>query len=187
VADVPGVLLHEVEQDPLQRRGRLAGPAVARLAHLVEVVALDDGAAARCLGVQLGQQAVEGLVRPDVPAVIALVAPRVGHRAALEPPLQPPQLDVGEVLDKLKRRPPGRQATAAELLGGQLARLRRQPVAEELEVAAEYLGPGSGRVGRRRERNAHGVHANPTVPRQTVATSRSSPVDIRSPSDRAAK
>ena len=46
LADVPGVLLHEVEQHPLERRGRLARPALARLADLVEVVALDDGAAA---------------------------------------------------------------------------------------------------------------------------------------------
>src|SRR3984957_6853312 len=142
LADVPGVLLDEVEQDPLERRGRLARPALARLADLVEVVARDDRGAARCLGVELGQQAVEGLVRPDVPAVIALVAPRGGHRAAPEPPLQPPQLDVAEVLDQLKRCPTGRQATMAELLGREPAGLGGEPVTEELEIAAEYLCPG---------------------------------------------
>jgi hypothetical protein len=35
VADVAGVLLQEVEQDPFQGGGRLTAPAVAGLAHLV--------------------------------------------------------------------------------------------------------------------------------------------------------
>ena len=54
VADVPGVLLKQVEQDPL-KGGRVgAVPPLTGLAHLIEPVRHDDGPAPRTLGAQVG-------------------------------------------------------------------------------------------------------------------------------------
>src|SRR5215468_2522842 len=77
VAEVAGVLLHQVEQDALQRRGRFAGPPLAWPAGLVQVVGFDDPPAAPRLFGQLAEQVIEGLRRADVPAVVPPVAPGV--------------------------------------------------------------------------------------------------------------
>src|ERR1700759_4319344 len=69
VADVPGVLLKQVEQDPLEGRRVGAVPPLAGLAYLIEPVRLDDGPAPRTLGAQVGEQRGGGLLQPDGPAV----------------------------------------------------------------------------------------------------------------------
>jgi hypothetical protein len=99
VTQVPGVLLEQVEQDPLQRGGVIAVPALARLSHLAEIVGLDDGPAAPGLLTQVIQEADEGLAGADVPAVALAVAPRLADVAALEAPLEPAELDVAQVLE----------------------------------------------------------------------------------------
>src|SRR5215467_9886217 len=98
VAEVPGVLLEQVEQDPLQRRRLVTIPAFARLAGLGEVVRLDDCRAPPGLVSQRGDQVIQGLVRGDIPASVLAVAPRLGYVLALETPLQPAHLDVLEML-----------------------------------------------------------------------------------------
>jgi hypothetical protein len=69
-------------------------------------VSLDNGPTAGCLVVQTLHDIRNGLVRRDVPAMVPAVAPGLGDVAALEPPLEPPQFDIGEVLNQLNRRPP---------------------------------------------------------------------------------
>jgi hypothetical protein len=49
VTEVPGVLLQQVEQDPLQGGRVGAVPPVAGLAHVGQVMGLDDGPAPRGL------------------------------------------------------------------------------------------------------------------------------------------
>jgi hypothetical protein len=115
---VPGVLLEQVEQDPLQGGRVGAVPAVTGLAHLVEVVGFDDGAGPAGLVGQAGQEAGQGLAGTDRPAAVLAVGPGVGEVAALEAPLEPAQLDVAQVLEQLQRRPAGRQPAAAQLVGG---------------------------------------------------------------------
>src|SRR5437588_4008110 len=83
VADVPGVLLEQVEQDPLEGGRVRAVPPLTGLAHLIEAVSLDDGPAPRGLGVQVGQQRGGGLLRPDRPAVTRAVTPWVADVAPL--------------------------------------------------------------------------------------------------------
>src|SRR5690349_24932355 len=100
VADVPGVLLEQVEQDPLEGGRVGAVPPLTGLAHLVEPVRLDDGPAPRTLGAQVGQQRGGGFLRPDRPAVTLAVTPRVTDVASLETPFQPAQPDVAQVLDQ---------------------------------------------------------------------------------------
>ena len=118
VTQVPGVLLEQVEQDPLQGRRVGADPAFTGLAHLGQIVGGDDGPAPRGLAGQVGQEAGQRLVRADGPAVAVAIAPRVADVAALESPLQPAQLDVAQVLGQLQRRPAGRESAAAEFGGG---------------------------------------------------------------------
>src|SRR5690242_10367215 len=85
VADVPGVLLEQMEQDPLEGSRVRAVPPLTGLAYLVETVGLDDGPAPRALGVQVGQQRRGGLLRPDRPAVAVAVTPRVADVVPFEP------------------------------------------------------------------------------------------------------
>jgi hypothetical protein len=155
VAEVPGVLLHEVEQDPLEGGRVRAVPALAGLAHLVQRVSLDDGPAARGLRVQVGQQRGGRLVRADGPAAVLLVTPRIADVAALEAPLQPAQLDVAQVLDQFERRPAGWQPAAPLFPGRQRLHLGRQAGPEEVQVAQEDLGAGGGRGGGFGERLGH--------------------------------
>jgi hypothetical protein len=54
VADVPGVLLKQVEQDPLEGGRVGAIPPLTGLAYLIELVGLDDGPASHGLGAQVG-------------------------------------------------------------------------------------------------------------------------------------
>ena len=150
-----GVLLDNVEQDALQRRRGIPGPALAGLAGLVEVMAADDLPAALRARVQRGEQAIEGLIRRDVPAVIAPVAPRVGDGAPLEAPLQPAQLDEREVLDQFQRCPAGGQAAGPQFAVRQRADLGGQPVPEVVEVAQENLGARAGRGRRCGKWDAH--------------------------------
>jgi RNA polymerase sigma-70 factor (TIGR02960 family) len=155
LAEVPRVLLHEVQQDPLECRGWLSVPAVTRLPGLVQVVALDDRCAARRLLGLLVQQVVECLLRRHVPAPVPPIAPGVLDVAPREPPLQPAHLHVREVLEQLQRRPPGWQPAGAQFRVGQRAQLGGHPVAEEVEVPQEHFGPRRGRGGRLRERDCH--------------------------------
>jgi hypothetical protein len=148
VADVPGVLLEQVEQDPFQGRGVGAIPAVAGLPDLVEIVGRHDGAGPPGLIVQVSQEAGQVLLGTYLPAAGSLVAPRVGEVAALEAPLEPAQLDVAQMLDQLERRPAGGQPAAVELRGGQGRQLAGQPGPEVVQVAQEDLGPRGGRGGR---------------------------------------
>ena len=148
LAQVPGVLLEQVEQDPVQGRRVGAAPAVAGLADLVQVVGLDDGAGPPGLVVQVGQQARQGLPGSDVPAAVLGIGPRVGEGAALEAPLEPAQLDVAQVFGQLQRRPAGGQPAAGQLGGGQRLQLGGQPGPEVVQVAEEDLGARAGRDGR---------------------------------------
>ena len=84
---MPGVLLQQVEQDPLEGGRVRAVPAVTGLAHLVQVVGLDDGPAPRGLSGQVSQQGVERLIRTYAPAAAFAVGPRVADITALEAPL----------------------------------------------------------------------------------------------------
>jgi hypothetical protein len=156
VAQVPGVLLEQVEQHALQRGRLRARPALAGLADLGQLVALDDGRAARRLFGVRRQQVIQGLVRRDVPAAVALVAPRVADGAAFEAPLQPAPLDVDQVPEQFQRRPARRHDAAAQLAGGQLTQPGGEPVAEVAEVAEEHLRPRPGWGGRLGKRDGHG-------------------------------
>ena len=49
VADVARVLLKQVEEDPLERRGVGSVPALTRLAQVIEAVGFDDGPGPRGL------------------------------------------------------------------------------------------------------------------------------------------
>jgi hypothetical protein len=148
LAQVPGVLLYQVEQDPFQGRRVGAAPAVAGLARLVQVVGLDDDTGPSGLVVQASQQARQALLGSDVPAAVFVIGPRVGEGPALEAPLEPAQLDVTQVLGQLQRRPAGRQPAAGQLGGGQRLQLGGEPGAEVVQVAEEDLGARAGRGGR---------------------------------------
>jgi hypothetical protein len=156
VAQVPGVLLEQVEQHALEGGRLRARPALAGLADLGQLVALDDGRAARRLFGVRRQQVVQGLGRRDVPAAVALVTPRVADGAAFEAPLQPAPLHVGQVPEQFQRRPARRHNAAAQLAGGQLTQPGGQPVAEVAEVAEEHLRPRPGWGGRLGKRDGHG-------------------------------
>ena len=153
---MPGVLLEQVQQDPLQGRGVGTGPAVAGFPGFVETVGFDDGAGPPGLIEQVGHEAGQGLPRADGPAVAIAVTPRVGELAAFEAPLEPAQLDVAQVLDQLQRRPAGRQPATAQFGGGQRLQLGGQPGPEVVQVAEEDLGARAGRGGRLGERHGNG-------------------------------
>jgi hypothetical protein len=150
---MPGVLLEQVKQDPLQGRRVGPVPAVAGLAHLAEIVGLDDGAGGAGLVAQAGQEGGQGVLRSDGPAAVDGVGPGVGEVAALEAPLEPAQLDVAQVLEQFQRGPGGRQPAAGQLGGGQGLQLAGQPVTEEVQVAEEDLGARGDRGGRLGKRN----------------------------------
>jgi hypothetical protein len=152
---VPGVFLHEVEQDPVQCRGRLPIPPFAGLSGVAEVVGFDDRRAARRLLGQFTKQVVERLLRRHVPPSVTPIGPGICHLAALEPPLEPAQLDEGQVFEQLQRRPAGREPAGPQLGLGQRAQLGLKPVAEEVEVPQVHLGPRPGWSGRLRKRHGH--------------------------------
>jgi hypothetical protein len=147
VAQVPGVLLEQVEQDSFQGGRVGAVPALAGLAHVVQVVGLDDGPGPPGLIQQVSQQGGQGLVRADMPPAALGVGPRIVDVAALEAPLEPAQLDVAQVLGQLERRPAGRQPAALQLGGGQGLELVGQPGPEVVQVAEEDLGARTRRRG----------------------------------------
>ncbi len=140
LTQVAGVLLQQVEQDPLQGRRVGAVPAFTGLAHVVEVVGGDDGPAPLGLIAQVSQQGGGRFVVGDVPAAAVAVGPRVTHTAALKAPLEPAQLDVAQVLEQLKGRPARRRPGAPPLGGGQGLELSRHAGAKIVEVAQEDLG-----------------------------------------------
>jgi hypothetical protein len=156
VAEVPGVLLEQVEQDPLQGRGVGAVPAVAGLADLIEIVGLHDGAGPPGLVEQVGHEAGQVLLGLGRPAAVGAVAPRVGDGAALEAPFEPAQLDVTQVLGQLQRRPAGWEPAAAQFGDGQGLQLAGQLGAEVVQVAEEDLGARAGRGGRLGKRYGYG-------------------------------
>src|SRR5262249_52914562 len=141
-------------------------------------------------------QVLEGLLREHVPAALALVAPRVRDVPSLEPPLQPAQLDVREVLEQLERGPARRHPAGPQLRGGQAAKPRGELSPEVGEVPGEHFGVRPGGGGRLGEGNCHGRHASGGRPGAVpvyahagyaVAIRKSSPVDMRRPSARPAK
>jgi hypothetical protein len=153
---VAGVLLDQVEQDPLKYRGPGFVPPFARLADVSKIMGLHYGPAARRLGVQGRHKLLKRLIGGHIPAAIPVVAPRVGDRAAFEAPLQPPQLVMGNMLEQLDRRPAGRQPAAAQLAARQGFKLAHQPGAKVVEVPEEDLGARRHRNGGLREWQAHG-------------------------------
>jgi hypothetical protein len=118
VAEVAGVLLEQVKQDPLECRGIGSVPPVARLATVSKIMGFHDGPGAGGLGVQHRHQSAERLSRSDVPVAIPVVTPGIGDIAALEPPLQPAQLVIGKVLEQLDRvQPDGSRLTCSSAVG----------------------------------------------------------------------
>ncbi len=81
-----------------------------------QVVVLDDCPATNRLGLQGSKEILGGLLGCDAPPVASLIAPRLVDLTALEAPLKPTQLDEGEVLDQLQRRPSWRQPATASLV-----------------------------------------------------------------------
>jgi hypothetical protein len=152
---VAGVLLDQVEQDPLEGGRVGAVPAFTGLAHLVEVVGGDDEAAAFGLVAQAGQQRGRGFPVGDGPAIAVAVGPWVTDVAAFEAPLEPAPFDVAQVLEQLKGGPAGRQAGAPPLGGGQRFELGGEPGTEIAEVAEEDLGARVHRDRRREKRLGH--------------------------------
>jgi hypothetical protein len=123
------------------------------LAHLEQVVRLDDGPALAGLREQVIKQGGERLIGADGPAIAVAVTPRVADVTALEAPYEPAQLDVAQVLDQLERRPAGRQPAAAQLGGGQGPQLAGQLGPEVVQVSQEDLGARTRRdrrLGKRR-------------------------------------
>ena len=140
VAEVAGILLEQMEQDPLERgRGAVAWPPVTGPASLAEVMRLDDGPGAGGLRTQRSSQPFETLAGGDMPVAVAIVAPGFGDIAALEAPLQPAQLDVGAMVEQFGRCPARRHPAAALLTSGQGTYLAHQPRAKEIQVLQEHL------------------------------------------------
>ena len=117
-----GVLLDQVEQDPLEgcRAGSI--PSVAGLTRVSQVVGLDDRPASGGLDVQRCGQLNNSLVGGLPPSVLD-VGPRPGDIASFEPPFQPAELGLDQVLEQLDRRPPGRQSAAPQLIVRQAVEL----------------------------------------------------------------
>jgi len=105
--------------------------------------------------VQRCYQLRQCLVGGDVPAAITVVGPGVADTAAVEAPLQPAQLVMGDVLEQLDRRPARRKPAAPQLAGRQRFQFAHQPGPEIVEVAEEDLGARGHRNGGFRERQAH--------------------------------
>jgi hypothetical protein len=167
VTQVPGVLLEQVEQDPLQGGRVGAAPAVTGLSRLAEIMRLDDGPGPFGLRAQVSQEAGQGLAGAYGPAAAGPVAPWVADVAALEAPLQPAQLDVTQVLGQFERRPAGRQPARAQFGGGQGFELAGQPGPEVVQVAQEDPGARAGRGRRLGERLGLG-NADPSFPGQAI-------------------
>src|SRR3954470_13236388 len=119
VADVPGVLLQQMKQDPLQLWRGVAVPSLAGSTELVQCVCLDDGSSPYAACGQRVDDVGRRLGRVDVPALVLAVAPWVRDDSALETPLEPSHLDERQVLGQLDRRPSGRQPARPERLLGQ--------------------------------------------------------------------
>src|SRR4051794_26581357 len=100
-----GVLLEQVEQDPLERRWLGTVPAGAGPADRGQVVALYHGPGASGPGPERRNELLGWLVGRDVPTAVALVPPRLGDLPTLEPPLQPAHLHEREVPDELEGCP----------------------------------------------------------------------------------
>jgi hypothetical protein len=105
VTEVPGVLLDEVDENPLESGRCGAVPASSWSTDAGQVVSLDDGPATVGLGLECSDETFGGLFRFDVPPVGSSIAPRILDLTALEAPLEPAQLDEGEVLDQFPRGP----------------------------------------------------------------------------------
>jgi hypothetical protein len=150
-----GVLLDQVEQDPLQGRGVRAVPALTGLAHLVEVMGGDDGAAAFGLVAEVSEERGGCFFVSGGPAIAIAVGPGVTHVAAFETPLKPAPLNVAQVLEQLQGRPARRQPGATPLGRGQRLELAGHPGAEIVQVAQEDLGARIRRDGRREKRLRH--------------------------------
>src|SRR3954447_2790379 len=115
MADMPRILLHQVQQHPFECCRRLTVPARARSSDIGEGMRRDDSVTASGLLAESQQQVGEGLGVVHEPAPIAGVCPRVSDRGAFESPLEPAPLDKSEVLQQLYWRP-GRWQPAGSLL-----------------------------------------------------------------------
>ena len=147
MAEVAGILLEQMKQDPLKcGRGAVAVPAVTGLANLAKVVRLDDGPGTGRLRTQPGGQAFETRAGGDMPVAVAVVAPGFCDIAALEPPFQPAQLDIGTMVEQFGRCPARRHPAAAQLTSGQGTYFAHQPRPEEIQVLQEHLAAGCHRA-----------------------------------------
>jgi len=140
VTGVAGVLLYQVEQDPVQRGRLLARPALAGRADVGQVVRHDDLRAYRGLRVQVGQQRRQRLGRAYVPALVLVVRPWVIDGTASETPLEPAAFHMAQVLDQIKRSPAGREPARSQFGGRQGAQLVGHAGPEEGQVTQEHLG-----------------------------------------------
>ena len=89
---MPGVLLHQMEQHPLQRRRFRSAPARPRLPHLVQPMRLDDAPAPRPLLSELFTHLGDVHARGNTPSTVVLVSPGVVHIQAEEAQFQPSPL-----------------------------------------------------------------------------------------------
>jgi len=155
LSSVAGVFLDQMEQDAFERGRRGTVPAGTGLAHLGQIVGLDDGTAALALHPKGGHEVVERLLFCDIPAVAAAVAPRIRDRAALEAPFEPPQLDICQMLEQLDRCPTRRQTTLSQRTLRQLLDLADDARAEVVEVSRKHVGSRLQGNCRFRERHTH--------------------------------
>src|SRR6185295_16362426 len=137
---MPGVLLYEVKQHPLQRRRVRAVPSRAGRTRRRELVVLYHRAGMSALRSQRGDEVLASLLGRDIPSVLALITPRIADVAALKSPLDPAQFDVAQVLEQFQWSPSGRQPAAAQFVLGQRGHLRQHVFAEVVEVSKEHLG-----------------------------------------------
>lgn len=146
---VSGVLLHDVEKDPLQVRCiRLIHEATSGTGTLVQPMRLDDGARAFPLGYQASKQWLRILIGRE-PAVPVRVAPRLSNVRAYESPLEPPTLHERQVIDEATRRPPRRDDGPLELRPGEIAGLGPYLRAKEIQIAKQQRAQvvARGRLG----------------------------------------
>jgi len=145
---VAGVLLNQVEQDALEGCGWPTLPARARPSDVRQLVGLHHQAATCALRLEGVHEVSQALIAGDVPTFVPGVAPRLRDRLALEALHQPAELDIGQVLEQLQRRPSGRKPARSQLVVPQPLKLADHDRAEVVEVAEEDLRARGTRIGR---------------------------------------
>ena len=148
------VFLHEVQEHAVEGGRAGAVPAVAWASDVGQVVRQDNLPGTPSLFGKGGGKAGQGFVVRHVPSALAVIAPWIRDRGAGEPPLEPPQFYVTQMLDELERRPAGRKAAGSQVSGRQRLELADKPGAEVVQVpkedfgldAAGVVGSGNGTV-----------------------------------------